>query len=60
MTQTIKLSKEELNKEYFVRGLVPEWDTKIKSLQKLVSTKEKKQKYMRIFPMAKTQDKFST
>ena len=34
MTQTIKLNKEELNKEYFVRGLVPEWDSKIEDFAK--------------------------
>ena len=41
MTQKIEMTKEELNKEYFVRGLVPEWDSKIKEFAKTSQQKRK-------------------
>ena len=41
MTQKIEMTKEELNKEYFVRGLVPEWDSKIKDFAKTSQQKRK-------------------
>ena len=52
MTQTIKLSKEELNKEYFVRGLVPEWDTKIKEFAKTSQQKRKEAKKYENIPLS--------
>ena len=53
MTQTIKLSKEELNKEYFVRGLVPEWDSKIEDFAKSSWQKRKETKIYENIPYGK-------
>jgi len=44
MTQHAKLSKENLNKEYFIRGIVPEWDSKILEFAKYSKQKRKETK----------------
>ena len=53
MTQKIEMTKEELNKEYFVRGLVPEWDSKIKEFAKTSQQKRKEVKKYENIPYGK-------
>ena len=53
MTQKIEMTKEELNKEYFVRGLVPEWDSKIKEFAKTSQQKRKEAKKYENIPYGK-------
>ena len=50
MNKPASLSKEELDKQYFVRGLVPEWDSKLSEFSNLSSQKRKERKVFENIP----------